>query len=191
MNAVVRMLAVTAVLGAVGCSRQPPWVFTSPTGGYSLKLPATHEKGKVETETFKADVQKMPVEITLHFSARKTDEGVYMMAHADLTEAIDPAQSENILWAFITQCKLRGDHEPEESREFKLGDCPAVEGIVHTRIVQALFTKDRKQENPLVGRVRAILAKNRMILQYYGHMETWKVKDSDGQEFLDSLVLPP
>ena len=170
------------------CSPKPPVTFTSPTGNYSFQLPASFEVS-TETATDTSPVLHKPLQVTTHFAARTTDLPVYMTGHADLPGEVDPEQALVLLESFVDACGVGSDRPLGERKITKVKGYTALEGITHFRVKGGLWVRDHVKDSPFSGRCIVILAKDRLILMFFGHMEAWKLNSPEGDAFFNSLQI--
>jgi len=183
---VLPWLLVGILLG--GCSPKPPVSFTSPTGGYSFKVPASYE---VETTTTTAQMPllRRSLQVTTHFAGRMTTHPVFMTGHADLPGEVESNQVNSLLLSFIDACGVGSDRPLEEQKFYKVNGYPALEGVTHFRVKGGLWVRDGIKDSPFTGRCVVILAKDRLILMFFGVMEAWKFDSPEGPAFFNSLEI--
>ena len=180
-----RVLLASVLLALGACSRKPV-VFSSPTGGYSVRLPATH--GEVKTRTYAAPGAE-PLLVTEHRAALGTTDYVFMTEHVDLPEVtIQPGEERRFLRMIVNAwvAKLRGN--VEEIRDVTFDGRPALECVTTLQIPVGLFPEAAFQNSPFNRRSRILLIQNRLIALHFGVIERWKLDHAAGKDFFDSFV---
>ena len=179
-------LLVGILLG--GCSPKPPVTFTSPTGGYSFKVPASYEI-VTKTATEQLDLLRQPLQVTTHFAGRTTNLPMFITGHADLPREVESSQVNRLLLSFMDACGVGSDRPLGEQKVYKVNGYPALEGVTHFRVKGGLWVRDGIKDSPMIGRCVVILAKDRLILMYFGVMEAWKFDSPEGPAFFNSLEI--
>jgi hypothetical protein len=179
-------LILTALsLGA--CSKKTV-SFTSPTGHYSVRLPASH--ASVKTSTFVLPIRFRKIPVTAHWSTLTTEDFVFEMDHLELPpEAMLPGDQpvpllKEVLGVWCVDLKATQEGEP---RPITFAGYPAIESVLRFDLGMAPYIGGTFKTTPINFRSRALLDKNRIIIISFGMMSRWQLDAAEGTDFFNSF----